>query len=163
MRKCYTSCRLPTRWTARAESSVSSCHGWYGDGRYRDGTRSGTSTKRHDYACSGNCQGLSFAIGAVTVYRWAASGLTRFGLLLEAPTLPAAMMPEAICAKRHRSIASLQWSANLSSCLSRSRLLQPLNDMQPRLCFDDLRDLTRFESKGSLLKLGLHVSFPEKS
>lgn len=125
MRKCYTSCRLPTRWTARAESSVSSCHGWYGDGRYRDGTRSGTSTKRHDYACSGNFQGLSFAIGAVTVYRWAASGLTRFGLLLEAPTLPAAMMPEAICAKRHRSIASLQWSANLSSCLSRSRLLQP--------------------------------------
>lgn len=39
----------------------------------------------------------------------------------------------------------------------------PLNDMQPRLCFDDLRDLTRFETKGSLLKLGLHVSFPEKS
>lgn len=40
-----------------------------------------------------------FAIGAVTVYRWAASGLTHFCLLLEAPTLPAAMMPQRLFAR----------------------------------------------------------------
>lgn len=55
---------------------------------------------------------------------------------------------------------SYAWATRVTECRDYGL---PFNEMQTRLCFDDLRNLPGLEGKGSLLKFCLHIALAEET